>query len=30
LHGRQLTVIGAIEHFKPLLTGQDARRIEHN
>src|SRR5438132_14146808 len=29
LSGRELAVIGAIEHFKPLLLGQDARRIEH-
>lgn len=29
LTGRELAVIGAIEHFKPLLTGQDAGRIEH-
>jgi L-alanine-DL-glutamate epimerase-like enolase superfamily enzyme len=29
LSGRELAVIGAIEHFKPLLIGQDARRIEH-
>jgi galactonate dehydratase len=27
--GRELAVIGAIEHFKPLLIGQDAGRIEH-
>src|SRR5438270_7182130 len=27
--GRELAVIGAIEHFKPLLIGQDATRIEH-
>jgi galactonate dehydratase len=29
LSGRELAVMGAIEHFKPLLIGQDARRIEH-
>jgi L-alanine-DL-glutamate epimerase-like enolase superfamily enzyme len=29
LSGRELAVIGAIEHFKPLLMGQDASRIEH-
>src|SRR5437763_4452037 len=29
LSGRELAVIGAIEHFKPLLIGQDARRIEY-
>jgi galactonate dehydratase len=28
LTGRELAVMGAIEHFKPLLIGQDARRIE--
>ena len=27
--GRELAVVGAIEHFKPLLIGQDAIRIEH-
>ena len=27
--GRELAVIGAIEHFKPLLIGQDPLRIEH-
>jgi len=27
--GRELAVIGAIEHFKPLLIGQDPARIEH-
>jgi galactonate dehydratase len=27
--GRELAVIGAIEHFKPLLIGQDPSRIEH-
>ncbi|MFL5806386.1 MAG: galactonate dehydratase [Roseiflexaceae bacterium] len=27
--GRELAVIGAIEHFKPLLIGQDSSRIEH-
>ncbi|MDQ3811017.1 MAG: mandelate racemase/muconate lactonizing enzyme family protein, partial [Chloroflexota bacterium] len=26
---RELAVMGAIEHFKPLLIGQDAGRIEH-
>jgi L-alanine-DL-glutamate epimerase-like enolase superfamily enzyme len=26
---RELAVIGAIEHFKPLLLGQDANRIEY-
>src|SRR5436190_5936145 len=29
LSGRELAVIGAIEHFKPLLIGQSADRIEH-
>src|SRR5260370_25915568 len=29
LSGRELAVIGAIEHFKPLLIGQAARRIAH-
>jgi galactonate dehydratase len=29
LSGRELAVIGAIEHFKPLLIGQDATRLEH-
>ncbi len=29
LTGRELAVMGAIEHFKPLLIGQDAFRIEH-
>src|SRR3954465_6116056 len=29
LSGRELAVMGAIEHFKPLLLGQDATRIEH-
>src|SRR6185369_11232703 len=29
LSGRELAVIGAIEHFKPQLIGQDAGRIEH-
>jgi len=28
LSGRELAVMGAIEHFKPLLIGQDAGRIE--
>ena len=27
--GRELAVAGAIEHFKPLLIGQDPGRIEH-
>jgi L-alanine-DL-glutamate epimerase-like enolase superfamily enzyme len=27
--GRELAVMGAIEHFKPLLIGQEAGRIEH-
>src|SRR5215216_4576776 len=27
--GRELSVIGAIEHFKPLLLGQDPFRTEH-
>src|SRR5262250_3398589 len=27
--GRELAVQGAIEHFKPLLIGQDPARIEH-
>src|SRR5918911_5521730 len=27
--GRELAVVGAIEHFKPLLIGQDPARIEH-
>ena len=27
--GRELAVIGAIEHLKPLLIGQDPFRIEH-
>jgi galactonate dehydratase len=26
---RELAIVGAIEHFKPLLIGQDANRIEH-
>jgi L-alanine-DL-glutamate epimerase-like enolase superfamily enzyme len=29
LSGRELAVIGAVEHFKPLLIGQDPRRIEY-
>ena len=29
LTGRELAVMGAIEHFKPLLVGQDPTRIEH-
>ena len=28
--GRELAVVGAIEHFKPLLIGQDPARIEHH
>jgi len=27
--GRELAVIGAVEHFKPLLIGQDAMNSEH-
>ncbi len=27
--GRELAVVGAIEHFKPLLIGQDPFRTEH-
>ena len=27
--GRELAVMGTIEHFKPLLIGQDPARIEH-
>ncbi len=27
--GRELAVIGAVEHLKPLLVGQDPGRIEH-
>ena len=27
--GRELAIVGAIEHFRPLLIGQDASRIEH-
>jgi galactonate dehydratase len=27
--GRELAVQGVVEHFKPFLIGQDARRIEH-
>jgi galactonate dehydratase len=27
--GRELSVMGAIEHLKPLLVGQDPSRIEH-
>src|SRR5690242_8165242 len=27
--GRELAVVGAIEHFKPLLIGEDPARIEH-
>jgi galactonate dehydratase len=29
LTGRELAVMGALEHFKPLLIGQDPARIEH-
>jgi galactonate dehydratase len=29
LNGRELAVMGAIKHFKPLLIGQDPARIEH-
>jgi L-alanine-DL-glutamate epimerase-like enolase superfamily enzyme len=29
LSGRELAVCGAIDHLKPLLLGQDPRRIEH-
>lgn len=29
LTGRELAVMGALEHFAPLLIGQDAMRIEH-
>jgi L-alanine-DL-glutamate epimerase-like enolase superfamily enzyme len=29
LTGRELAVVGAIEHFKPLLVGQDPFRSEH-
>lgn len=29
LTGRELAVMGAIEHFKPMLIGQDPARIEH-
>ena len=29
LTGRELAVVGAIEHFKPLLVGQDPFRTEH-
>ena len=29
LSGRPLAVVGALEHIKPLLIGQDATRIEH-
>jgi galactonate dehydratase len=28
LTGRELAVMGAIEHFKPLLVSQDPARIE--
>ena len=27
--GRELAMQGVVEHFKPFLVGQDARRIEH-
>ena len=26
---REMAVVGAVEHFKPLLIGQDPGRIEH-
>src|ERR1051325_708316 len=29
LSGRELAVMGAVEHLKPLLIGQDPSRIEH-
>ena len=29
LTGRELAVVGAVEHFRPLLVGQDPARIEH-
>src|SRR5437763_7459423 len=29
LSGRELAVMGAIEHFKPQLIGEDASRLEH-
>src|SRR6185312_14937632 len=29
LSGRELAVMGAVEHLKPNLVGQDASRIEH-
>ena len=29
LSGRELAVIGAVEHLKPMLIGQDPSRIEH-
>jgi L-alanine-DL-glutamate epimerase-like enolase superfamily enzyme len=29
LSGRELAVIGAVEHLKPLLVGEDPSRIEH-
>src|SRR5690349_2972161 len=29
LSGRELAVMGALEHFKPLVLGQDPFRIEH-
>lgn len=27
--GRELAAVGVLEHFKPILIGQDPRRIEH-
>jgi len=27
--GRELAAVGVVEHFKPILVGQDPRRIEH-
>jgi L-alanine-DL-glutamate epimerase-like enolase superfamily enzyme len=27
--GRELAAVGVVEHFKPLLVGQDPQRIEH-
>ncbi len=29
LTGRELAVMGALEHFKPLLVGEDPSRTEH-
>src|ERR1700730_14655483 len=29
LSGRELAVIGAVEHLKPVLVGEDPSRIEH-